>query len=151
AIVPRIDQHDDRRAGRPAYDPLPLSSGMWRSPARLRTRRHDGSPRVSTGHHYVCRCRTWQAAAVVRCGASTERPIMRFRLRALVVPSLLFAAACSEDSPTTPDDPGASEEGQAIPPIAQRATGLGVSIVSSDASGAPRLIRAIVPRAMPAG
>ena len=80
---------------------------------------------------------------------------MRFRLRALVVPCLLFAAACSGDSPsTTPDDPGApgaSGEAQTVPPIEQRATGLGVSIVSSDAAGAPRLIRAIVPRAVPAG
>src|SRR3954464_10622760 len=87
--------------------------------------------------------------------SSTERPSMLFRLRALVVPSLLFAAACSGDSPlTTPDDPGppgASGEGQTVTPIDQKATGLGMSIVSSDAAGAPRLIRAIVPRAVPAG
>ena len=80
---------------------------------------------------------------------------MLFRLRALVVPSLLFAAACSGDSPsTTPDDPGApgaSGGGQTVTPIDQKATGLGMSIVSSDAAGAPRLIRAIVPRAVPAG
>src|SRR5689334_1518896 len=77
---------------------------------------------------------------------------MRFRLRALVVPSFLFAAACSGDSPsTTLDDPGAPEEGQAVPPAEQRATALGVSIVSSDDAGAPRLIRAIVPLAAPAG
>ncbi|HSR96285.1 MAG TPA: M36 family metallopeptidase [Kofleriaceae bacterium] len=77
---------------------------------------------------------------------------MRFRLRALVVPSFLFAAACSGDSPsTTPDDPAAPEEGQAVPPTEQRATALGVSIVSSDDAGAPRLIRAIVPLAAPAG
>jgi hypothetical protein len=36
-------------------------------------------------------------------------------------------------------------------PVDQKATGLGMSIVSSDAAGAPRLIRAIVPRAVPAG
>ncbi|HMG52034.1 MAG TPA: hypothetical protein VK601_01105, partial [Kofleriaceae bacterium] len=80
---------------------------------------------------------------------------MRFLLRALVIPSLLFAAACSGDSPSTAPDgpgaPGASGEGQTVPPIEQRATGLGVSIVSSDAAGVPRLIRAIVPRAVPAG
>jgi hypothetical protein len=80
---------------------------------------------------------------------------MLFRLRALVVPSLLFAAACSGDSPsTTPDDPGApgaSGEGQTITPIDQKAIGLGMSVVSSDAAGAPRLIRAIVPRAVAAG
>src|SRR3954468_544042 len=114
------------------------------------------SPHVSTGHRYVCPFPTWQAAAVVRSSASsTERPPMLFRLRALVVPSLLFAAACSGDSPSpTPDDPGppgASGEGQTVTPIDQKATGLGMSIVSSDAAGAPRLIRAIVPRAVPAG
>jgi hypothetical protein len=77
---------------------------------------------------------------------------MLSRLRALVVPSFLFAAACSGDSPsTTPDDPGAPDEGQAVTPIDQKATGLGMSIASSDAAGAPRLIRAIVPRAVPAG
>ena len=80
---------------------------------------------------------------------------MRFRLRALVVPALLFATACGGDlSSTTPEDPGApgaSGEGQTVPPIEQRATGLGMSIVSSDAAGVPRLIRAIVPRAVPAG
>jgi len=80
---------------------------------------------------------------------------MRFRLRALVVPSFLFAAACSGDSPSaTPDEPGApggSDDGQTATPIDQRATGLGMSIVASDDSGAPRLIRAIVPRAVAAG
>src|ERR1041385_1783845 len=91
-----------------------------------------------------------------RTGAApTERAFMRFRSRALVFPSLLLAAACSSDSPSTtpegPGAPGASGEGQAVPPIEQRATGLGVSIVASDAAGTPRLIRAIVPRAVPAG
>jgi hypothetical protein len=80
---------------------------------------------------------------------------MLFRLRALVVPSLLFAAACSGGSPLpTPDDPGppgASDGAQTVAPIDQKATGLGMSIVSSDAAGAPRLIRAIEPRAAPAG
>jgi hypothetical protein len=80
---------------------------------------------------------------------------MLFRLRALLVPSLLFAAACSGDSPSTaPDDPGppgASGEGQTVTPIDQKATGLGMSIVAIDAAGAPRLIRAIVPPAVPAG
>ena len=80
---------------------------------------------------------------------------MLFRLRALVVPSLLFAAACSGGSPLpTPDDPGppgASDGAQTVAPIDQKATGLGMSIVSSDAAGAPRLIRAIVPLAVPAG
>src|SRR5262245_1634438 len=91
----------------------------------LRTRRHDGAPRVSTGHRLGMSCRTSQAAAVVRCGSSTERLFMRFRLRALIVPSFLLAAACSDDSPsTTPDgpgSPGAPGEGQTVPPIEQRA------------------------------
>jgi hypothetical protein len=83
---------------------------------------------------------------------------MLFRLRALVIPSFLFAAACSGDLPsTTPGDPGApgapggSDEGQTVTPTDQKATGLGMSIVSSDAAGVPRLIRAVVPRAVPAG
>jgi hypothetical protein len=78
---------------------------------------------------------------------------MFFRFRTLVVPSLLFAAACTADSSSTPppDDPGDPGQGQTVTPTDQKATGLGVSILSSDASGAPRLIRSIVPRAAGAG
>lgn len=83
---------------------------------------------------------------------------MSLRFRTLAVPSLLFAAACGTGSssppsgdpgdPGDPVDPGA---GRPATPADQTATTLGVSIMSSDASGAPRLIRAIVPRAGGAG
>jgi hypothetical protein len=80
---------------------------------------------------------------------------MVFRFRALVVPSLLIVAACSGDSSSTPTDdpgsPGDPGQGQNITPTDQTATGLGVSIMSSDAAGAPRLIRSIVPRTAAAG
>src|SRR4051812_39605227 len=79
---------------------------------------------------------------------------MSFRFRTLAIPSLLFAGACaanppsddpSDDpgSPTNPSDPG---PGRAQTPTEQIATGLGVSVVSSDLYGAPRLVRSIVPR-----
>jgi large repetitive protein len=74
---------------------------------------------------------------------------MRFRLRSLALPSLLFAAACSAGSPG-PDDPGLpGEPGPDQPGITvdQAATNLGVTVMSSDERGVPRLIRAIVPRA----
>jgi len=84
---------------------------------------------------------------------------MFFRLRSLAIPPLLFAAACATgpSSPTPPGDPGAPGDpgnpgtGQPGLPTDQTATGLGVSVMSSDAAGAPRLIRAIVPRASVAG
>ena len=74
---------------------------------------------------------------------------MFFRFRSLVASSLLFAAACSAPNPGgDQDDPG---QGLPVPLNDQNATSLGVSIMSSDANGAPRLIRAIVPRAVVAG
>ena len=75
---------------------------------------------------------------------------MLFRVRTLAVPSLLFAVACAAcASPGAPPaDPG---PGVPVTTTEQTATALGVSILSSDASGAPRLIRAIVPRASAAG
>jgi hypothetical protein len=75
---------------------------------------------------------------------------MRFHLRTLAVPSLLFAAACSfVSSPDTddPGDPGDPGVGQPVTPVDQAATRLGVSIMARDARGVPSLIRAIVPRA----
>lgn len=83
---------------------------------------------------------------------------MLIRFRTLAVPSILLAtacAACSIDSPGTDDpvkpdgpaDPGNPGIGPPMTAIEQTATALGVSIMSSDAAGAPRLIRAIVPRA----
>jgi hypothetical protein len=66
--------------------------------------------------------------------------------RRFALSSLLFAAACASDmSPTQPGGntpPGASAP---VPTVEQKATALGMSIMSQDA-GAPRLIRAIVPR-----
>jgi fungalysin metallopeptidase (M36)/PA domain-containing protein len=85
---------------------------------------------------------------------------MLFRFRTLAVPSLLLAAACAAcASPTPPSgdpgDPGVpgdpGDPGQPVPSTEQDATALGVSIMSSDAAGAPRLIRAIVPRPSVAG
>jgi len=83
---------------------------------------------------------------------------MLFRFRTLAVPSLLFAAACASDSPSSPSvDPGAPGTpvnvgpAQPVGPTDQNATTLGMSILSSDASGKPRLVRAIVPRASTAG
>src|SRR5690349_7190143 len=70
---------------------------------------------------------------------------MRFHLRALAVPPLLFAAACSAGSPGSTDDPGDPGPKQVIS-VEQAATNLGVSIMASDEHGLPRLIRAIVPR-----
>ena len=77
---------------------------------------------------------------------------MRLRLGTVAVPSLLFVAACaappssSEPDPGNPGDPG-SGPGPTSISVDQLATNLGVSIMAKDAHGAPRLIRAIVPRA----
>lgn len=72
---------------------------------------------------------------------------MRLRLRVLVIPSLLFAAACSSGSPNPPIDPGLpTDPGKPVITIEQAATNLGVTIMASDERGVPRLIRAIVPR-----
>ena len=69
---------------------------------------------------------------------------MIFRFRTLSVPSLLFAAACAAcASPAgDPDDPGDLGPGAPATLTDQIATSMGVSVMSSDASGAPRLIRA---------
>ncbi|HET7504904.1 MAG TPA: M36 family metallopeptidase [Kofleriaceae bacterium] len=82
---------------------------------------------------------------------------MFVRFRTLAVPSLLFAAACSSGSsspppgdPGNPGDPGAPGNGQPGKVDPNEVT-LGVSVMSRDASGAPRLIRAIVPRPAAAG
>jgi hypothetical protein len=86
------------------------------------------------------------------------------RIRAFAIPSLLCAAACAACSsptstpggpgdpgnpgdPVNPGDPGNPGSGFSISTTDQMATGLGVAILSSDAAGAPRLIRAVVPRA----
>src|SRR5262245_9078208 len=79
---------------------------------------------------------------------------MRFRLRTLATSTLLFAAACAAppiaddpDDPVDPGDPGSQPgTGRPITTTEQAATGLGMSIMSSDAYGAPRMIRAIVQR-----
>jgi len=78
---------------------------------------------------------------------------MFFRFRTLAVPSLLFAAACSGDSSSDPsqDPPGDPGPGQTVTPTDQKATGLGLSILSADKTGAPRLLRSIVPRPAGAG
>jgi hypothetical protein len=82
---------------------------------------------------------------------------MFLRVRTLAASLLVFAAACSTGSPTPPGDPGDPSnpgdtgQGHPVPPVEQNATALGVTIMSSDAAGAPRLIRAIVPRTSPAG
>jgi hypothetical protein len=78
---------------------------------------------------------------------------MFFRFRTLAVPSLLFAAACVGDSSSDPsqDPPADPGQGQTVTPTDQKATGLGLAIMSSDASGAPRLVRSVVPRAAGAG
>src|SRR5437868_4462522 len=80
---------------------------------------------------------------------------MSFRFRTLAISSLLFAAACAADPPTDdpgddpggPANPGEPGPGRAQTPTEQIATGLGVSVVSSDVHGAPCLIRSILPRA----
>ncbi|HTL36040.1 MAG TPA: M36 family metallopeptidase [Kofleriaceae bacterium] len=65
--------------------------------------------------------------------------------RTVVVSSLLAAAACSDSKPDTVGDPG---QPLPVPLTEQTATSMGVSIMSSDALGRPRLIRAIAPRAV---
>jgi len=75
--------------------------------------------------------------------------------RRFAVSSLLFAAACaagSSPTPTppagTPGTPGTDQPGEASEPTA---VALGVTVMSRDAAGAPRLMRSIVPRASAAG
>ena len=75
---------------------------------------------------------------------------MRLSFRKLTIPWLL-AAACSSgssmDDPSGPADPGDPGAGQPVSSAEQAATGLGMSIMASDARGVPRLMRSIVPRA----
>jgi hypothetical protein len=80
------------------------------------------------------------------------------RIRTLVSP-MIFTIACATGPSTSappgtgdPGDPGNPNPG-APPTISteQLATALGVSIVSSEPSGAPRLLRTIVPRPSAAG
>lgn len=72
------------------------------------------------------------------------------RFRTLAVPSLIFTVACAQAPSSTPPPAGPG-----VPPSAvtteQLATALGVSIMASEPSGAPRLLRTIVPRASLAG
>src|SRR5215468_5254305 len=72
------------------------------------------------------------------------------RTSALAVASLVFAVACTSGPPPTgpssdpgPDRPAAPDD--------QNAASLGMTVLSRDASGAPRLLRSIVPRAPAAG
>ena len=71
-----------------------------------------------------------------------------FRIRAITFPAALaFAAACSIPPPPPPDPD---------PPHTQRtsdlaAVSLGVAIDARDDGGAPRLVRAVVPRPALAG
>jgi large repetitive protein len=77
------------------------------------------------------------------------------RFRTLTVSSLLFAAACaSGSSPSTPGGPGTpATPGPDRPatPDEQTAVTLGMSVMSSNAAGAPRLMRSVVPRTSAAG
>jgi hypothetical protein len=68
----------------------------------------------------------------------------------LTIGSLLLAAACSAGSPATPPVGGTGPE-RPLGPNEQAATTMGMTIMSSDAAGAPRLMRAIVPRMPAAG
>jgi len=73
------------------------------------------------------------------------------RIRPLVVSSLMLAAACTSESPPTspaPGGPGGSPPGPAGGPTAIT---LDMAVLSSDATGAPRLMRAIAPRPSAAG
>jgi len=77
-----------------------------------------------------------------------------FRFRSLLfISSLGFAAGCAgSSSPTPPADPGVpGSPNLNIPSTEQTATALGVAIMASEPSGAPRLLRTIVPRASAAG
>jgi large repetitive protein len=72
------------------------------------------------------------------------------RNRKLALSSLLFAAACSSGSPPIPGTPAPPDDSAGATPE-QTAVSLGMSVMSSTAAGAPRLLRAIVPRAAAAG
>jgi hypothetical protein len=67
------------------------------------------------------------------------------RIRTLATSSILFIAACTSSSspPVGPDVPG---DGESVSPPEQTAVSLGMSILSTDAAGSPRLMRSIRPR-----
>jgi hypothetical protein len=76
------------------------------------------------------------------------------RIRPLIAPSMVFAAACAAGAPTSPGgpgDPSAPAGSRPVTPNDQTAVGLGMAVLSSDAAGAPRLMRSIRPRAAAAG
>src|SRR6185503_5899782 len=84
-----------------------------------------------------------------------------FRIRSHTVSSIVLAVlvtACATSSgptqpPGDPDVPGSPDDGKGRPVTSneQLAVSLGVSIMSSDATGAPRLMRAWKPRASAIG
>jgi hypothetical protein len=76
------------------------------------------------------------------------------RFRTLTISSILLVSGCATDAPPTspPGSPGGSDgAGSPAPVTEQTAVSLGVSILSSDALGAPRLMRSFRPRAGIAG
>jgi hypothetical protein len=68
-----------------------------------------------------------------------------FRIRATVLPgvALAFTATCSSPPPAAPVDPGPPK---VQPTVDLTAVSLGVTVDARDERGAPRLVRAIVPR-----
>jgi len=144
------------RAGRDADHGPRGAGGAHYSSCELRTRRCGGVPRVSTGHRDVCPFPTWQAAAVVRSGASsTERPSMLFRLRALVVPRCCLpprvAAIHHRHRRMTPAPRVPRMGPRPLRRSTRRPPASACRSSRATPRGAPRLIRAIVPRSVPAG
>lgn len=85
---------------------------------------------------------------------------MFLRFRSVALQSVLFAAACAACSDSTPSTPVDPVPGDTVTPAGPGgpvtatdpdATALGVSIMASNTTGAPRLVRAIVPRPAVAG
>jgi hypothetical protein len=72
-----------------------------------------------------------------------------FRIHALAAASLLCAAACTTGSP--PSQPSSDGSEPPASPDEPSAATLGMTVLSRDASGAPRLLQAIVPRPRLAG
>src|SRR5215470_7498496 len=89
----------------------------------------------------------WSARRLASALPSSEESDM-FRIRSIVLPAaaLVFAATCSLAPP--PPDPGPSS---VQPAIDRAAVALGVAIDARDDRGAPRLVRAVLPRPAPAG